>query len=153
MKRPFELYILYLLYVLLLGNAIWAGLAMMAMPDGSALEMTKDVLARTPFKSFFLPGLVLFLFNGIFTLFTLIGLIAKPKWGWANSINLYKDKHWAWAYSLYAGVIVIAWILVQITMIQFSLLQPVIAGVGLLILILTLLPRVMRYYTLSYESK
>lgn len=148
MKRPFELYILYLLYVILLGNAIAAGYAMMAEPDGAALGMTKEVLAHTPFNSFFLPGLILFLFNGIFPLFTLIGLIAKPHHKWLGFLNIYKDKHWAWAYSLYTGVIVITWILIQITMIQFSLLQPIIAGFGLLILTLTLLPRIMRYYTL-----
>lgn len=153
MKRPFELYVLYALYLLLAGNAMAAGFAMMDSPDGSALGMAPEVLARTPFTNFVWPGFILFVFNGVFPLFTLYGLVAKPKWRWPNILNLYHDKHWAWAYSLYAGVIVIVWILVQLTMIQFSLLQPIIAGVGLLIVILTLLPRVMRYYTLTYESK
>lgn len=153
MKRPVELYILYVLYLLLLCNALVAGVILIATPDGGALGMTTDVLQQTPFKNFVLPGLILLLFNGIFPLFTLVGLVGKPVWRWPNIINLYTDKHWAWGYSLYCGVIVIVWILVQITMIQFSLLQPIIAGVGLLILILTLLPRVMRFYTLKHESK
>jgi hypothetical protein len=148
MKRPFELYILYSLLFVLSVNALFAGFLMVAGIEVAGMSMTLEQLAHTPFKSFVVPGIILFLFNGVFPFFTLIGLAAKPKWGWPNIINLYKDKHWAWAYSLYTGVIVITWILVQITMIEYSILQPVIAGIGLLILVLTLLPRVMRYYTL-----
>jgi hypothetical protein len=148
MKRPLALYILCVLLLILSANALFAGFLMITGIQAAGIGMSVSELRNTPFNSYLIPGLLLFSFNGVFPLFTLIGLVAKPKWGWPNIINLYKDKHWAWAYSIYVGVITITWILVQITIIQFSILQPIVAGIGLLILVLTLLPRIMRHYTL-----
>lgn len=153
MKRPFALYLQMVLLLVLSANALFAGFLMVTGIAVKGISMSVDQLAQSPFKSFLLPGLLLFFFNGVFPLFTLIGVAFKPHWRWPNVLNLYVGKHWAWAYSIYVGVITITWILVQITMIEFSVLQPIIAGIGLLILVLTLLPRVMRYYTLNYESK
>lgn len=154
MKRPSVLYIQALLLLVLSINALFAGFLMITGIQAAGIGMSVDELKNTPFNSFLIPGLILFFFNGVFPLFTLIGVLFKPNWQWPNSINLYKDKHWAWACTVYVGVITITWILVQITMIQFSILQPIVAGIALLILVLALTPSMMRYFTLhNYERK
>ncbi len=43
----------------------------------------------------------------------LVGLVAKPSWKSVGVLNIYPSIHWAWAYSLYTGIIVIVWITVR----------------------------------------
>lgn len=149
MKPPFALYILCALLLVLSANALLAGFLMITGIEVKGLSMPVSELANSPFHSFLIPGLLLFFFNGVFPLFTLIGVVFRPNWRWPSSINLYPYKHWAWAYSLYTGVIAITWILVQITMIRASILQSIIGGMGLLIMVLALTPRMMRYFTIN----
>lgn len=153
MKKPLALYVQAVLLLVLSANALFAGFLMITGIQAAGIGMSVDELKNTPFDSFLIPGLILFFFNGVFPLFTLIGVLFKPRWQWPDFINLYKDKHWAWACSIYVGVITITWILVQITMIQFSVLQPMVAGIALLILVLALTPRMMQHFTIQYERK
>ena len=145
-RRPPVVFLLYFLHAFLCTNALAGGAMLMLKPDGSLLGMREGWLQHTPFNNYLVPGLLLFLFNGLFPLFTLIGLILRPRWRWANVFNLYSFKHWSWTYSLFCGVILIGWITVQISLTPSFWLQPVLLFVGLLILICTLLPRVMAFY-------
>ena len=149
MKRPLAFYLLCLVHFLLGANALFGGGALIISPDGSLLGMPPGSLDGSPFDNFLLPGLTLFLFNGVFPLFILAGLIFKPRWSWANALNLYADRHWAWTYSLYSGIIVIIWITVQLLYVPPFILQPIFIAVGLVILVLTLTPGVMRYYLIQ----
>lgn len=146
-KRPFPLYLLCLLHLLLSVSALAAGYSFITDPDGSGLGINLSYLNRTPFTSFFLPGLILFVFNGLFPLFILIGLFFQPKWKFAGILNIYPEKHWSWTYSLYSGIILISWIAIQITMVEYFILQPACIGIGLIILILTLLPSIQKYFS------
>ncbi len=146
MKRPLVFYPLTLLLLFLGISATFGGVVLMFNPG--FMGATQDLLARSPFSGFFLPGLILFVCNGLLPFVAAIGLWRKPDWGWANALNLYPDRHWAWALALYSGFSVIIWITVQVTMIQFNWLQPVYMAVGLLILISTLMPGLMRHYYL-----
>lgn len=149
MKRPLALYFQAILLLILSVNALFAGFLMITGIEMNGLSMPLSELENTPFKSFLIPGILLFCFNGLLPLITLMGILFKPHWLWPNNINLYKDKHWAWGYSVYVGIVTITWILVQITMIRTSFLQPVIAGIALLILVLALTPHMMRYFTIN----
>ncbi|MBL7795510.1 MAG: hypothetical protein JNJ90_03320 [Saprospiraceae bacterium] len=144
MKRPSAFYPLVLLLLFLSVSAAFGGLVLMF--DPGFMGATEDLLARSPFSTFFLPGLMLSVCNSLLPFVAAIGLWRKPDWGWANALNLYADRHWAWAFTLYSGFSVVIWITVQITMIQFDWLQPAYIAVGLLILICTLTPGMMRYY-------
>ena len=146
-KRPFPLYLLCLLHLLLSVSALAAGYSFITDPDGSGLGINLSYLNRTPFTSFFLPGLILFVFNGLFPLFILIGLFFQPKWKFAGILNIYPEKHWSWTYSLYSGIILISWIAIQITMVEYFILQPACIGIGLIILILTQLPSIQKYFS------
>src|SRR5260221_14569036 len=80
------------------------GGSLMLAPNGSLVGMKPDWLIHTPFANYFIPGLLLFLLNGIFPLLIIFGLIFKPDWKIYDQFNIYKDKHGAWTYSLISGV-------------------------------------------------
>ncbi len=149
MKRPFEIYILGFLLLFLSVGAIYGGGSLIAAPDGSLLKMEELWLDKLPFPDFFIPGIILLLFLGIFPLVGLTGLFFRKENRMLNSVNIYNDKFWAWTYSLYTGIISVVWIIVQQLLTAYFILQPVIAGVGLLVIIFTLMPRVQKYYAVK----
>jgi len=127
-------------------NALAGGCLLMVKPSGALLGMQKDWLDDSVFSNYFIPGLLLFSMMGLVSLICLIGLIRKPQWSWAQRLNLYEDKHWSWAYSIYAGIISIAWIIIQQVMTRYFWIQSIILSIGLLILVFTLHPIVMARY-------
>lgn len=148
MKAKFFLFLLCAL-LLFLGLGAFAGGGMLVLqPDGSLLGMEPGWLAQSPFSSYLVPGFLLFTFSGLLPLFTFFGLLIQPQWRWANALNIYPNRHWAWTYSLYSGIIVIAWITVQLIMTRYFWLQPVMIFTGLLIIIFTLTPSIMKKFEL-----
>lgn len=145
-KRPFEVYVLCLLLLFLSAGALYGGGALIIRPDGSLLQM-HPWLSKLPFPDFLIPGIILFVMNGLLPLLVFAGLLFKPSIGFMNRFNIYKDKHWSWTFSLYSGVVTIIWIIVQQFITDFFVLQPTITSVGLLIIVCTLLPRVVKHYT------
>ncbi|MES1221618.1 MAG: hypothetical protein ABUT20_39325, partial [Bacteroidota bacterium] len=115
----------------------------------SSLGMNVAWLQHTPFANYFIPGVLLFLLNGICPMLVFLGLIFQPPWKFFKLLNIYKDRHGAWTYSLFCGIINIAWIVLQQAMTTFFWLQPLIAGIGLVIIIITMMPSVIRYYTIK----
>lgn len=146
MKRPFEIYILSFLILFLSVGAIYGGGSLIVAPSGSLLKMEESWLEKLPFPDFLIPGIILFLFLGIFPLIGLIGLFIRKENRILNSINVYNDKFWGWTYSLYAGIISLVWIISQQLLTAYFILQPLIAGVGLLVVIFALMPRVQKYF-------
>ncbi|MGE0019892.1 MAG: hypothetical protein AB7S72_09515 [Draconibacterium sp.] len=151
MKRPFETWILIVLMALLAINAFYGGISLMLAPDGSLLGMQLGWLDKSPFNSYFIPGFLLFLMNGIFPLLAVYGLITKNL-TWFGWLNIYKNRCWGWTFAVYSGIITNIWIIVQQLMAGYFILQTMIAAVGLLILVAALLPRVMRYYNIKSEK-
>lgn len=143
---PVEVFFLCLLHLGIGISAFAVGGALMLEPGGSLLGMAISGLRYTPFTNFFIPGLLLFLFLGLFPLLVLFGLLFKPPWEIFHRFNIYKDKHGAWTFSLYSGIIILTWIIIQQLTGGFFSLQPLVAAIGLLIIIITLLPKVSRYY-------
>jgi hypothetical protein len=146
MKRPFSLYFLFTLHVFIGLNASVGGALMLIKPDGSLLGMHPDWLVHSPFENYFIPGLILFLLLGVVPLFVFYGLLRKFELKALNILNIYSDMHWAWAYSLYTGIMLIIWIVVQLLMTGYFWLQPLIISIGLLIIVCSLMPGVINYY-------
>ncbi len=145
--RPFASSLLIFLQAFLGIQGLYGGIAFLLAPDGSLLGMPFSHLKNSPFTSFFIPGLLLFLFLGVYPLADAYGLWKRPDWHWPDALNPFKSTHWSWAGSLAAGVIALVWIVVQIQWIPLGFLHYFIFGWGLLIIIVTLLPVVRRYYT------
>lgn len=149
MKRPFFLYLLFILQ-LFLGICAFAGGAMLILkPDGSLLGMQSGWLKHSPFHNYLIPGLILFILSGLLPLVTFIGLLYRPNWAWLNTFNIYYTMHWSWTYSLYSGIIIITWITVQLIMTQFFWIQPIMIFTGLLIIICTMVPAVINYFEIK----
>ncbi len=148
MTRPFFLYLLFVPHLFLGISATAGGGLLLLKPDGSLLGMDPGWLDNSPFHTYLAPGLILLIVVGLFPLFTFVGLLLKPGWRWANIFNIYHDRHWAWTYSLYSGIITIIWITVQLVITQYFWLQPVMIFTGLMIILLTLTPPVMKRFTI-----
>lgn len=81
-------------------------------------------LARTPFRSYFVPSLILFVFVGGSSLLGAIAVLGR------SSLQL--------ALASAAGLTMLGWIVIQVSIIGFvSFLQPLIAGAGVVVLSLT----------------
>ena len=63
MKRLIKIILVFLLAINGI-TATYGSLNLMAYPDGSALGLPMELLSKTPFESYFLPGLILLVSNG-----------------------------------------------------------------------------------------
>ncbi|MEM5774583.1 MAG: hypothetical protein AAGU05_06235 [Anaerolineaceae bacterium] len=133
---------LYILLVLLSAGAVISGALMMISPDGGIMHMPLRMLNGSPFGSFFIPGLILFTFLGVFPALIAYGMQKKPVWAWAEWFNPFKRYHWSWAGSMAAGIIVIIWLTVELVWVGFSGLLALYYVWGGLIIVLALLPGV-----------
>jgi hypothetical protein len=103
-------------------GAFYGGLHLLMHPDGSSLGLSTDWLKHSPFDSFFIPGLVLFLVNGVFSFFVL----------WQVVFN----KPGSGLYVLAQGAVLSGWILIQIIMLQtVYFLHYTLGAVGLALML------------------
>lgn len=147
MKKPVTVFLLALLHLLLGLNALAGGVMLLAKPNGALLGMEQNWLQASPFSNYLVPGILLLVFNGIVPLCVATGLLGKCNWKWPGYINIYSGRHWSWTFSLYTGITVIGWIIIQQLITRYFWLQPVVAATGLLIIIVTMLPQVIKHYS------
>ncbi len=145
-SRPFTVWLLIILHVLLSIGALGGGLVFVLAPDGSLMHMPVSNMKNSPFPDYLIPALILVTFLGIYPLAVAYSLWARPDWGWPDAINPFKRYHWAWAASFSVGVILIIWISVQVQFIRPAFLHYVYWAWGIVTLLVTLLPGVRRYY-------
>jgi hypothetical protein len=146
MKKPFELILLYGLHIFLATGALYGGTAFIIAPNGSLLGMSEEWISGTFFHSFIIPGILLIIFLGILPILSIFGLRSRGDSRILEKLNIYKNRHWAWSYSLYTGIIAIIWIVCQQLLTSYFILQPIISATGLLIILVTISPRVQKYY-------
>ena len=93
--------------VILLFNGITAcfgGWLLMYRPDGSALNMSVELLEHSPFSTFLIPGIILFFLIGLLSLWT----------AWLTNRN-----HDYFVPMIFLqGCLLLGWIAIQIIMIQ-----------------------------------
>lgn len=143
---PFTVKVLIWLQVLLGFGAVVSGALMMISPDGSLMRMPLFLIEGSPFKGFFIPGLILFLFVGVFPSCVAYGLWKRPGWRWPDTINPFKNMHWSWAGSLASGAIVFIWLTVELVWVSIGVLHYIYYAWSGLIILLTLIPATRRYY-------
>ncbi|HRO46285.1 hypothetical protein [Agriterribacter sp.] len=104
-------------------TVVVCGGIMMLYPDGVILQLQHDTLKPTPFKTFFIPGLVLLLCPGL-------------SCSIAAAMVLLNRKQW-YRWCLTGGVMITGWIIVQMILLQtINALQLLYSGAGLFILLL-----------------
>ena len=105
-------------------GAIPAGLAMILDPYGTNLGMSTEILLKSPFQNFFIPGLFLFIVNGLFSVIGAILSFTGNKYAGLNGLGL--------------GLFLIIWICVQIYFIGLThFLQPLYFVIGIIEIILS----------------
>lgn len=124
-ERKFIRYLSGFLLAFLALNAFGGGYYGMAGAEGIPMEL----LEGSPFKSYFIPGMFLFVAIGGACLFSAIAIFAR--WRIARKA------------ALSAALLILAWLIVQVAIIGYmSWMQPVTALLALLILgFAWLLPR------------
>lgn len=116
MKTIRSLSIIFLLFVGV--NALAGGYLLMADPSGSSLGMSINQIYPAIFDDFFIPGVLLFVFNGVISVLTALFVIFK----WRNYSDLV----------ILQGMILFVWIIAELFFFdQIYALQYLFAGIGL----------------------
>lgn len=95
-----------------------------------------------PFDTWLIPGLVLGIGLGISALVIGWGLIRRPAWPWLSPLERWTGRHWSWVASIILGAGLVAWIMIEITLIPLSWLQVAYGVLGASILVLATRPSV-----------
>ena len=105
-------------------SACFGGIQLVRDPSGGLLQLpAQRYLLGTPFRDFFVPGVVLLLALGLFPL--AVGLAAVLRQGWVRYGHLA------------VGAVVTGWMLVQLYLLSYVfVLQGVVLAAGLIILLL-----------------
>jgi len=111
--------------ILLLFNAISAlfgGWGLISDPSGETLEMPLRFLEHSPFENFLVPGIILFITNGLFSLlFAVMALLKFMNYSWLV---------------IFQGFILVGWLIIQIIMIRdfYGPLHALYFSVGILLI-------------------
>jgi hypothetical protein len=138
-RRPFGVWLLVGLVVVLSVSAIGGGIALLLDTSGRAAGLTPGLLATAPVSTYLLPGLFLLLVFGVGG--------ACVAWGIAHQADderTRERRHWSWHGSIVLGVTLMGWIAIQVVLIEHIWLQPVMFGMGLALAGVPLLPSVRR---------
>ena len=137
---------LFLLGFLGLG-AIGGGFTLIISPSGELIGMPLSMLEKSPFTSFLIPGAILFLVLGLVPFLLIFALLRIPESKFADQFNLFKDMHWAWAYSVYIGFILIIWIQLQMVFIHDVMwIHTFYIFLAITIIFVALLPQIRNLY-------
>jgi hypothetical protein len=94
MQRPFMLWPLISVLLLLALGGFYGGIAMLADPTGVSLQLS-DVLPLLPVPNFILPGIFLLIVMGLLPLQLAYALISRPNWPWVDSLFKWSKFYWA----------------------------------------------------------
>jgi hypothetical protein len=151
--RPFTVYLLIALLIFLGLNGLAGGVGLFGDPSGKAIGFPLAWLENTPFTNYLIPGIILFTVLGIFPIIVSLLLWFKPKWLAMRGLEHFSHEHWSWLASLTVGTATVIWIVVQFLMLGVR--HPVQIGLeifvitlGIVIIAVTLLPSVQRFYAL-----
>jgi hypothetical protein len=138
-RRPVGVWILLVLLVIQGLGGLGGGVALSVRPDGSIMGMPVSYLDGSPFPDYLVPGLILLLVLGVLPLAAAAGVWLGRRWGWYA------------AFTVGCGLMI--WILVEITIIPYTWLQPVFGVVGVSIFVTALLRSVRRFFAIELPGE
>lgn len=147
-RPPLSVSVLCVLHFLLGIGAIFGGGAFIIDPSGELLGIPIQLLEGSFLGNFLLPGIILFFLFGVLPIYLSFAIIKQWSNAMFNAMNLFKDKHWSWTFSLYAGYGICIWIVVQVYIISgIYTIHLVYFFWGICIQIITLLPRSQAWFS------
>ena len=134
-------------------GAIGGGIVLLISPTGEMIGLPLSEFKNIPFKSYLIPGIILLSVLGLVPLLLIIALLKKPESKLAEQINVFKDMHWSWTYSIYIAFILIGWVHIELIFLQGVVhwLHTFYMFYAILIIIVALLPQ-MRYLYKKQKS-
>lgn len=135
-------------------SAIGGGVVLLISPSGELLGLPLSEFKNIPFHSFLIPGIILLSVLGIIPSLLIVALIKKPESKLAEQINIFKDMHWSWTYSIYIAFTLIGWIHIELIFQQGAVhwLQTFYMFYAVLIIIVALLPQIRYLYKKENEK-
>jgi hypothetical protein len=141
--------ILIILLAFLGVGALFGGGALIISPSGELLGMPLSMIKDSPFPNFLIPAIFLFVFLGLAPCLLIFALVKKPESKIAQRINLFKDMHWSWSFSVYIGLILIVWLQLEMMFIHsVHWSHTFYMFLAVAILIVAILPQVRNLYKL-----
>ena len=123
-----KFYFIFALILLMFNgiSAIYGGLSLIKDPTGGLLQLPVEWLQYSPFKDFLIPGIILFIFNGLFSLAIFV-------------LSLMRYKYYV-LLIIFQGSTLFTWIVVQVIMLRaFYFLHWLCGGIGILLILSGLL--------------
>ena len=151
-EKVMEIKIIRNIFLIVLGflalGAIGGGVVFIISPTGELIGIPLSEFKNIPFNSYLIPGIILFSVLGLIPLLLIIALLKKPESKLAEQINVFKDMHWSWTYSIYIAFTLIGWVHIQLIFLQSSVhwLHTFYMFYAILIIIIALLPQVRNLY-------
>ena len=145
-KRPFMLWILIVILILLSVGGFSGGIPMLADPASGGYLDFADMLPLLPVNDFILPGLFLTAFMGLLPLFLVYGLIARPTWQMVDKFFKWSRHYWAWTGTILLSVGIAIWLGYEGWLVGWWPITIITAVQGVLILLIALVPNVRKYY-------
>ena len=125
MKKTFWISSLILL-IFTAVSALFGGFVLIKDPSGGIMHMPVEAMKYSPFSDFLIPGIILFVFNGLFSLVIFI-------------LTLAKYKHYQ-LLVVFQGSTLLIWIVVQMIMLQsFNYFHAIYGGTGIVLILTGLL--------------
>jgi hypothetical protein len=148
-SKPSHSVALWLLKMLLFAlgvSAFLSGMSLIRDPSGKGIGFPDGAFAGSPFSDYLIPGILLTVFNGLLPLAAWWALWKRPSIGFLERMNPFPRQHWAWSLALVSGIGLMIWILVQMSLVPFSFLQPLLLSWGAALVLLCCSPNVRAYY-------
>lgn len=142
--RPLASRALVALLLFVAVGALGGGGIMLFDRSGAAAGLDVGLLARTPFTSYLGPGILLTFGLGVVPLATAVGVVRRMPSSPFAGLERRTGRHWSWTASMAFGLALMAWIAVQVMLIDLSWLQPLMFVTGGAITALALTPSVRR---------
>jgi hypothetical protein len=122
------------------------GIPMLADPVNGGYLQFADILPLLPVPNLVLPGLFLIAVMGLFPLFLVYALIARPEWTWLDRFFQWSKHYWAWTGTLILVAIIAIWLAYEGWLIGWFPITYFTAIQGLLILLFAMVPSVRKFY-------
>ena len=134
--------IIFLLGFLGLG-AIFGGGVLIISPTGELMGMPLSMLDPSPFHSFLIPGILLFVVLGFFPVLLVFAFLKNTESRIAERLNFFRDTTWQWSFCMCVAFALIIWIQLEMVLLHAAhWLHTVYMFYAVVILFVALLPAV-----------